>query len=1262
MRGHLTVDEAARALGTSPQTVRTLLRTSQLQGSKRAWGSRYVWEVSDEGLETFLARYGRLDGVRRRGPVAPAALVLRDERALVPLVPDGEPEPEPEPEEPEEPPDLRPLLLRPRARATAMVVVLGPVLLVTYVVMRTLPDVLWFREVGQSEVFTRTLVARFEFRLLVLVPVALFTGANLAVALRGAPPTYRWVVRIGRLAAPLVIGGMFASAVDGRWQTFVLWRHRQTFGVADPVHGKDVGFFVFSLPFERLVVDLLLWLVVVAAACVAIAYSVRGKLSWRRRRLTLDAQQHLAFLAAAFLLTIAWRLHLQTYLLELQQPSPDDSDSFAGADYVDVHVRMPGLTNLSMLAVVLAFACLAAPLVARRGRRRRARVMVGVPLVLLVAGSMLIALVVPPVVQRFVVDPNPLLREQALVAQSIAGTRAGLGLDGLDARTYAPTHRFTAADFGALSPRLRNVQTWDNDLLGSRMRELVTDTPYFRPEDEALDVVRRDGRRQPTVVSTRELDLAGVPENGGTWENDRLAYTHGSGLIRFSATQTGEDRGPRLLAGGVGLSQPRIYFGDFAPVAGGVQDASWVLADTRRAEVDGHSAATPGGASYHYTGTGGIAMSSWVRRAAFAAALGSKQILLSDDITPESRILLHRDVHDRLDTLAPFIHWDSSAVPLTSDGHIEFVVDGYTTSSYYPFAQRFQIGDAAVSYARASVRATVDAFSGRVRLYLVDPDDPVVRAWAAAYPSLFLPADAMPQDLQDRLRYPTQLFTAQATAYETYHALDPGVFTSDSDAWSRPIALSGPIEVASGVDFDQSDEDDLRLTMQPSYSFSSPPGATEPGLALTTYYVPSQGQNLVATLTGWIDPSGRPRLTATTLPRDPVTLGPAQVSRLVFATPRVRNLLGLRNLEVRDLDKSSIDSVILGRPHLLLLPGGVLQTQSLYEGSRGPGAARLLGVTAYIDGHAGLGPDIVSAVRQALNEPPVVELRRPRDPATVHQSVPISFDVGNAARETVTVTSPAGREQFRRHLANGTGTIRWTPSAAGWAHLKVSVIGLDETVVTDSASVRVLGHPPSVRFLGSPGRAEVGDAVRVPFRILFGHRAVVTVSTRSGIAFERRYDLTDGRGVVSWTPDVPGRATIRIRARGQQDQATTVTLRLLVHEPQGAVAPPPVQLLHVPQHPTVGVAGSYAFGAAGCSTALVEIEGPSDDVPTWRFPCPVGRAEFAWTPALPGHYRLTTSSRAGGGLTSTQTLRIDVAATPDPQPGPTALEDGRAET
>ena len=1274
MRGEdLSVTEAADVLGTSPQTVRTLLRTGQLRGERHPWGSRFVWRISNEGLEEFLSEYGRLEGHRRPRAKAPAGV----ERTQTPL-PEPEPEPEPvtaplpvaaqpvaqEPLAVEEPQTAgtahRPFVLRPRGRATVVVLLLGVPLLLAFAAARTLPDLLWFHEVGQSDVYRRLVLAKTEFRLLVIGTVAVFVWLNLLVAARDTWLQRRCRGVLASGAVAVAVGGVFASATAGHWQTYLLWRHRQSFGVNDPVHGKDVGFFVFTLPFQLLVVGTVLWLVMVVAVGVVLVHAARGRVGLRPLRAAYDVQVHLALLAALFLLVVAWRLHLEEYRLELQQPG--GSRTFAGAGYVDVHVRTPGLAALAALAVVLAVLCVAAPLVVRVAGERRSRRLLAVP-----ATLVLLALVgaglLPALVQRFTVDPNPLLSETPYLERSISATRDALGLDRVDVVPYTTQGDVVPADFPAVTQRLDRVNTWDTGLLGDRMRQLVTDTPFYRPDEPALDVVPVDGKPQPTVVSARELDLGPDEESTQTWSNNRLAYTHGLGLVRFSGTDVGADRGPRLLDTGLGLRQPRIYFGSFPSTglavgedpalaftsARGLADSSWVLVDTKRPEVDIASPLASPRPAYHYRGPAGIPLSSWERRALFAVALGSKQVLLSDDVTSGTRLLLHRDLGDRLRTLAPFVSWEDHVVPLTAHGHVVFVVDGYTTSRSYPYAEQVDLGGTPVAYARASFRATVDAYSGRTTVYLTDPEDPIARAWADAFPTLVRPDREMPSQLRSRLRYPADLFDAQATAYQRFHARQPDVFASGADQWARPLALSGPLEVAGDVDFDESDEDDLRLTLQPSYSYGVPPGHEKPTLLRNTYYSPNRGQNLVGTLTGWVDGRGRARLVSQSLPRNPVTLGPAQVSRLVFATPRVRNLLGLRNLEVRDLDTASLDSVILGRPHLLFLRGGLMQVQSLYEGSRGPGAARLLGVTVYVNGRAGLGPDVTSAARQALNAPPHVEIRRPAGPAVVGSRVQIKFRVSDARRELVTITTGKDRKRTRFTLSTGQGLVSVVPHAPGQVRVRVDVLGLDGTRITARSGFIVLSRPPAIKFLRTPHRAVVGEPVRIPFRVQRGRHAVVEVSTRAGIVFTRRYVLRDHRGVVDWTPETSGLAVVRLRAQGRQGQTVTASLRLRVHQ-HAVTTSPTVSVLTVPEELSVGVPATFTLTADGCRVAVVRIRGPGDDVPVFRFPCPLPLGTFTWTPQEPGDHLLTAQARGRHGLRAVQRVRLTVA--PAPSTGP----------
>ena len=337
-----------------------------------------------------------------------------------------------------------------------MVVVLGLPLLFAYVSAQILPDALWFHELGQPDVYRGIAVAKVELWLLTAAMVALIMGANLAVAAARAGVARTRGVVLGIVATSVVVATFFASSAAGHWQEFLLWRHGQPFGITDPTSGKDVGYFVFSLPFQLAVSGLLLGLITVAAIGVGLVYRSRGALRLRPLRATYEAQVHLAMLAAAFLLVVAWRFRLERYFLELGQPSPADSNPFAGAGYVDVHVRSPGFAALSVLAVVAALACVAAPRLARSGRRRAARLSLAVPAAGLVVTLISVGSWIPALVQRFGVDPNPLVSERPFLERSIAATRSGLGLDQIEAHPYSPTV-LSAADVASARARLADV-------------------------------------------------------------------------------------------------------------------------------------------------------------------------------------------------------------------------------------------------------------------------------------------------------------------------------------------------------------------------------------------------------------------------------------------------------------------------------------------------------------------------------------------------------------------------------------------------------------------------------------------------------------------------------------------------------------------------------------------------------------------------------------------------------------------------------------
>jgi hypothetical protein len=364
------------------------------------------------------------------------------------------------------------------------------------------------------------------------------------------------------------------------------------------------------------------------------------------------------------------------------------------------------------------------------------------------------------------------------------------------------------------------------------------------------------------------------------------------------------------------------------------------------------------------------------------------------------------------------------------------------------------------------------------------------------------------------------------------------------------------------------------------------------------------------------------------------------VSRQVFATPRVNRLLGLSNLELRDLNRSSLESVVLGQPHVLFLRGGPVQIQSLFEGSRGPGAARLIGVTAFLNGRAGLGSTVQAAVRQALHKPPTLAIPRPRGPISVGRPVELELVSANARRAAVTIRSPGGTDRANVTLRSGTGTFRWVPSARGQADVRADAEGVDGSRVSARTAFRVLSRRPTVRLTRPPRRAVVGRPVRISFKVKHGVGAVAQVASRDGVEFTRHYLLHRGTGSIEWTPRTAGRAVLRVRASGHEGQSSADSARITVARAPRVAAAPTVTLLKTPRAARVGGTYEIVFRAGGCREAVARVGGKGEQQSVWRFRCATHPLSFVWSPARPGRHLLTVSARGTHGSTSQAALPL----------------------
>jgi uncharacterized membrane protein (UPF0182 family) len=861
---------------------------------------------------------------------------------------------------------------RPRVRSALLLGLLGLVALLARIVAQFQTDWLWFSEVGQGQVFWTMLASKWLAGSLAGLGTAMFLLTNFWIVERTAPRDarlprdHRSTARLRRVLLPaylalsvgagLVVGH---NVVHADWQQLILWLHRSDFGVVDPLFHRDVGFFVFSLPLYQKVAHWLFLTVAIGLASTFAAHAATGAIRVKPAPVsaTRAAHAHLLALGALLLLVTAWQHRLGQFALELPRPGA----KLPGAGYTDVHVVLPWLRALVVVSVVAA-----AMLV--YGAVRRSWAIPAVALVVVAFAELANPAILPSVVQRFFVDPQTLSRERPYIADSVRFTQLAYGLHRVADRPLPANAAISPAELRANRDVLRNIQLWDTDVLRPQIDQQQSIGSYYAFPNTTVDRYRKAGGARAMIVAQRELDLRRLETSGRTWANDRLAYTHGYGLVAVPAGGVGPAGQPKFVTSEFGagraptqVRQPRIYYG--------VQPRGaepWVVVRTKRPEIE---KPLPGNApepEYHYDGGGGISLGNRLRRAMFALRFGELNLALSQTITGQSRIILHRDVGDRLRTVAPFLRWEKRPEMFVADGRIQFLAHGYTTSDSFPYSAQVEVGQKQINYMRGAVAATVDAFSGRVTLYATDDDDPILRAWRGAFPTLFTPAERMPASVKAHLRYPRELFDAQSEVWATYHIDNTDDFYTKSDAWQRPAEISGPVQKVGGIRFRYKHQSPQ---MRPYFLLARLPGDSHERFMLTTVYTPHSQENLSGYLTGTMDARGRPRLTQLTLPRARLVLGPSQVSRQILATPAVGNKLRLLNQETADLGSQAVNAVELSEPRVVPIGDSFLYVQPIYVTAQGSGVTRVRLVTVYLNGRVGYGKSLREALRVARAAP-----------------------------------------------------------------------------------------------------------------------------------------------------------------------------------------------------------------------------------------------------------------------------------------------------
>ena len=782
-------------------------------------------------------------------------------------------------------------------------------------------DLLWFRSLGYGEVFWKTrglewgIFAGF-FALTFLLLVGIFSALKHAhkddlpsdhtIFISGQPITLslKPVLRVVSIGGSLVIALITGGAMAAEWQTLALWWYApQGAGVADPIFGRPLGFYLFTLPAWQLILGWLLTLSVISCVIAVVFLLVSGSsraLSGSRESLGELPWRGLSIAAAFLLLIVAGRVYLGRF-----EQLFEHHTIFDGVTYTGAHVTLTGMLVVCVALILGAAIAMAGGLFAPRGRWLIASVL---PAVICYAGVG----VVGWYVSSFVVKPNELVREQPYIANNIEMTRQAYGLDRFMQREFPAETTVDATDPANNQATLQNIRLWDWHALQDTLRQIQEIRTYYDFPDIDIDRYNINGSMREVMLAARELDVDKLPESSRNWINDKLIYTHGYGITMNPVNGFTSEGLPTLLlsnmpvqstAPGLNVTRPEIYFGE--------QTNTDVYVKTRQQEFNYPQGDTNNLA--YYQGNGGIELGGFLRRAMIAFDRGDlAKLPFSDDVNAQSRLLMRRNLRERVAALAPFLTFDQDPyIVLGEDGKLSWILDAFTQSDTYPYSTHYSVGGQDLNYMRNSVKVVVDAYDGTTTFYVFDAQDPILAAYRGIFPSLFKDASAMPPDLRKHVRYPELLLKLQAEVYGLYHMTNPEVFYNREDLWT----------VATEVGLGEGGAQQTQA-MEPNFVLMKLPGESGVEFVEILPFTPANRNNLI----GWIAARSDGEHYGTSIvydfPKTKLVDGPLQIEARIDQNADLSAKLSLWNQQGSHVQRGT----------LLVIPSGkaLLYAESIY--------------------------------------------------------------------------------------------------------------------------------------------------------------------------------------------------------------------------------------------------------------------------------------------------------------------------------------------
>ncbi|MCK8823749.1 UPF0182 family membrane protein [Fuchsiella alkaliacetigena] len=749
---------------------------------------------------------------------------------------------------------------------------------------------LWFESIGYLSVFTTILLtqnlARIIFSLLLILSIfvnllftkqeildykardkfvmtdseELFVDEKRSILDLVNKKNLTWIF----LGISILIGLLFASFSSNLWQLIQQYFNAATFEITDPIFNNDLSFYIFKLPFYEFIYRYLMLALVVNAFLAVIIYLFINSdhLADRKINLSSRVKYHLTILASLFMLLKAGGYWLARYDLLYSS-----SGVVFGAGYTDINAQLLALTVLTVLAVLVSIFMLVNLFT------ENFKLVAGGVGVLIVA-SIVLGGIYPAVIQRFRVEPNELAAEMPYIENNIELTQQAYNLADVKERRFSFDNELTAEDLQNNQGTVSNIRLWDPRPLASTYHQLQGMRNYYNFNDIDVDRYDINGEYRQVMLGARELNKQNLPERAKTWVNEKLKYTHGFGLAMSYVNLVTSDGQPEFLIKDLPprsefqleVEEPRLYFGE--------ETDDYVIVNTDVKEFDYPSGERE--VNHVYQGSGGVQLSSMLRRAAFALRFGSANLILNDDMHDESRLQFSRNITERVNKIAPFLTYDGDPyLVLGEDGKLYWIQDAYTTTDRYPYSEPY---NQSINYIRNSVKVVVDAYEGEVDFYIIDEDDPVVETYSRIFPELFTDFAEMPADLQKHIRYPEDLFKIQSQKYQAYHMEDPAEFYNQEDLWTVPN------EKFAGN----------TIQMEPYYIIMDLPGE-EVGeeFVLMLPYTPDRRDNMISWLAARSDGDNYGELVLYEFPEDRLAYGPMQIESRIDQDSEISERLSL---------------------------------------------------------------------------------------------------------------------------------------------------------------------------------------------------------------------------------------------------------------------------------------------------------------------------------------------------------------------------------